>query len=177
MVFLERCIRFVASLGSGAGGAGIDGGMTLEQFVTAVLHVDPAEWALIRTPTLADGIKLETLGSGYSFLEECLSDGNPLDAVLGIYKVPLSGETLAETQRATGVLDLPVLLPVFRHFLNRLRDGFSADPQHPLKVWLANEPVNESTVLDDLPWFADHFPEQALMSHAVATFRTLSGDV
>jgi hypothetical protein len=44
------------------------------------------------------------------------------------------------------------------------------------QAWLGSEPVNEDTSLEDLAWFNEHFPEEPLLAHAVATFRALAGD-
>lgn len=176
MLFLERCIRIVASIGTGGGG-GVNGDMRLEHFVLEVLAVDPEEWAEKRTPALAESVQLSTLGSTYSHLEECLGDGNPLETVLPEFKEELTGEALAETQVAMGNLDLSALLPAFRNFLDRLRDdSFAGNPAHPLKLWLGNESVDGDNELQDLPWYDDHFPELPTMATAVATFRALRGD-
>ena len=53
------------------------------------------------------------------------------------YRADLPADALSAVQRSTGLLDLPVLLPVLRHFLDRFRDGGAGNPQHTLKMWLA----------------------------------------
>ena len=176
MGFLERCIRFVASLGSGAGRAGVDSNMPLGEFVTTLLHLDPTQWADVSTPTLAEGVQLSTLASAYSFLEDCLGNGNPLDRVLPCYQEDLPDTTMKDIQLALPNLQLPVLLPIFRHFLERLRDGATSDPTHLLRDWLVHEPVDPNTDLADLAWFDRHFPVSPQLAHAVATFRALSRD-
>jgi hypothetical protein len=66
MLLLERCIRFIASLGAlSAGASGVDREMRLDDFVTSVLCIDASEWAAVSTPSLAEGVRLSSLGSAY----------------------------------------------------------------------------------------------------------------
>ena len=150
--------------------------MSLGEFVTTLLRLDPTQWADVSTPTLAEGVQLSTLASAYNFLEDCLGNGSPLDRVLPCYKEDLPDATMKDIQLALPNLQLPVLLPIFRHFIERLRDGATSDPTHLLRDWLGHEPVDPNTDLADLAWFDRHFPASPQLAHAVATFRTLARD-
>jgi hypothetical protein len=73
-------------------------------------------------------------------------------------------------------LDLQVLTPTFRHFLDRLRDGAQLNSTIGLKECLGCELINADEDLEDCSWFQLHFPEVLQLAHALETFKVLSMD-
>jgi len=179
MLFIERCVRFISSLGGGGGGVGLDPDMTLERFATTVLIVDAAEWTTLRTPSLSDGVTMSTLGSTYRVLEDWTIASTGADAYAKIgeqFKADIPADLLGELRRSMAHMDLPVLLVGFRFLIDQMKNNASFQPEHPITLWLGEAPVDHNTQIVDLGWFEAYFPSGLLCQHAVATYRTLLGD-
>ena len=85
-------------------------------------------------------------------------------------------EHVAGLQLALGVLDVPALIPPFRHFLDQLQDGAQLSPTLPLKECLRYSPLSAEIDLGDLAWFEDGFPESLCLAQALSAFQMISAD-
>ena len=176
-LFLEKCIRFISSLGRSHADqdSTLGGETTVGAFAQTVLHIDPALWNTLRTPVLEDSVCLCNLQSTYLFLEECLN-GSPLEKILPGYRQELPPSAVSALQVVMQRMDLTVLIPAFRHFLDRLVDGAQLSPSLDIKNTLGYESTDADHVLLDLDWFETYFPEAPLLKHALAAFKLLSGE-
>jgi hypothetical protein len=98
-----------------------------------------------------------------------MSEGSPLDAVVSRYREPMPPALVSGLQEAAAMMELAKLLPQLRELLveQLAREAFAATES--LKEYIGYS-VEEG---EEAGGFEEHFPEEVMLSHAVAAYELL----
>jgi len=159
---LEQAIAFLGAIGTAEVAE-----TPLREYATGVLLLSEDAWKGASTHGVAQHVLLCHLQSLFVALEEGTPDA--LEAVHPKYREPLPAG-LDATLRADVRLRRSVLLPVLHEFMT----GQLVDGTWPADASLKQYLTFTDPDLEDADWYAEAFPEDLTLSHAIALHDALT---
>ena len=172
---METVSNFLAATLSGAGaeGRGAMGEMMLGSHLTDDLRMSEDEVGRLGS-TITQQVALKHLDALCEQLRG-MAGVDPMDAVSAMYRAELEEEAELSLRLAAQHLDMALLLPVLRGFLVAQCVGEVIPAGDALRNSLDWATDDESgDFLSELPWFAQHFPQEVPMGCAVAALALLT---
>jgi len=174
MEVLETAIGFLTTTG-GSFVKRLDesaGEMMLHQYLRTVLLME--DTSALGSRAVAQQVQLRHLEALHGLLSG-LTEADPFEGVDAKYRDDLPDGMAEILEKRAPLLELSTLLPLLKGFIvANLKEG-TMDPESKAKDnvgWL--DPGGDAYLMD-LPWFADHWPDNLGTRHLVAAYRVLEG--